>query len=76
MKKKEKNKIEKNIEWIAKRSIYAKKKILKGQQFTVDNISFLRPQIQYQKIDKHRIYSLKAKKGFYKGELITWKKKF
>lgn len=69
--KKEKNKIEKNIEWIAKRSIYAKNQILKGSKFTEKNVIFLRPKIKYQRIQIDKIYNLKAKKNFSKGELIS-----
>jgi N,N'-diacetyllegionaminate synthase len=67
---KKKNTLEIKNEWIAKRSIYAKINIKKGEKFTSKNIFFLRPQISTQKIDKFKIYNFKAKKNFLKGELI------
>ena len=67
---KQKKSIEKKFEWIAKRGVYAKKNIRKGEKFDNSNVSFMRPQIYLKKKNTINIYNIKAKKNYLKGDLI------
>ena len=64
------SKPEKNNLPIIRKSIYAKKNIIKGEKFTEENLITLRPAKGLNPIDWNKIINRKAKKNFKKFSLI------
>ena len=62
----------KNIS-IARKSIYAFKKINKGEKFNNKNLVTLRPAIGISPMKIYTLFKKKAKKNYKAGDLITQK---
>ena len=65
-----------NINKIFKRSIYVVKKIKKGDKFTMENISVIRPGFSLNPIYYYKILNKKAKKNYLAGDRIKYSQVF
>ena len=64
------SKSEKKNIFIARKSIFASKNILKGEKFSQTNLICLRPGVGISPMKIDSVYRKKAKKNFSKGQLI------
>ena len=65
-----------NINKIFKRSIYVVKKIKKGDKFTKENISVIRPGFSLNPIYYYKMLNKKAKKNYLAGDRIKYSQVF